>query len=301
MAIQKELWLPRIEENLFQKYELLSTFASDDSIYANNKTIHLPSAGTTPSITKGNGVYPVAIGERTDQEVTYNLTNYEIGPIRLGWADQLQLSYDKSQSITNDFMGGLGDRVIREMLVSFYHRTAGTYVETTGATATAHSPSATSNRHALTGANVLSAALILDKQQIPMSDRFLLLDATMFYQLLTDMNYTAERVEVNPNGLSILIPPIYGFRVVQLPHVGHIVAATGAIRPVGHVGATTDEAVGLAIHKQAVSFAKTGVEGFVQQNSPEYFADLLSASVWAGGSYRRYDKYGVVPIIGDTI
>jgi hypothetical protein len=216
MAIQKELWLPRIEENLFQKYELLSTFASDDSIYANNKTIHLPSAGTTPSITKGNGVYPVAIGERTDQEVTYDLTNYEIGPIRLGWADQLQLSYDKSQSITNDFMGGLGDRVIREMLVSFYHRTAGTYVETTGATATAHSPSATSNRHALTGANVLSAALILDKQQIPMSDRFLLLDATMFYQLLTDMNCTAERVEVNPNGLSILIPPIASSLIPKL-------------------------------------------------------------------------------------
>jgi hypothetical protein len=153
----------------------------------------------------------------------------------------------------------------------------------------------------LTGADVLSAALILDKQQIPMSDRFLLLDATMFYQLLTDMKYTAERVEVNPNGLSILVPPIYGFRVVQLPHVAHIVASTGAVRPVGHVGATTDEAVGLAIHKRAVSFAKSTPNVIVENDSAAYFGGLLSGQVFAGGSYRRYDKYGVVPIIGDTV
>ena len=95
MAIQKEVWIPAIEENIYKGLEIISNVCTDDSTYVGNKTVHIPNAGTAPTVSRGNTTYPVAITERTDSDVNYNLTNFEIGPVRLGWADSLQLSYEK--------------------------------------------------------------------------------------------------------------------------------------------------------------------------------------------------------------
>ena len=303
MAIQKELWSGAIQENFYKGIEVIKQAFTDDTMFlmsgANGaKTIHVPSAGSLGSPTKGNSTYPVSITERPDQDVSYDLSNYEIGPLRLGAFDQFQLEYDKLQSITNDFMGGLGDRAAREIMIANYHYTSGKYVNTTGSAYAAHVASGTGNRKGLTGADLRKAAGIMDTQVVPQNERYLLVDSTMFWQLMDDMGYNSTRVELKAmEGFQILSTPVYGFTVITMPLVVTATAA-GVVNAFGATGATTDVAVALAIQKSCGSFASTDVFSFTSEQRPEYFGDILSATLYCGGSYRRYDKKGIVPILG---
>jgi hypothetical protein len=297
MAIQKELWINEIQENLYRGLEAIKLAATDDSAFVNGKTIHIPTAGAATAITKGNSTYPVSVSERTDSDNSYDLTNYEFGPYRIGWSDALQLSYDKTKSIVNDLTGGLSERVARELMIGWYHYTAGKYVATTGSSYAAHATAATGNRKGLTGADLRKAAAILDTQKIPMADRYLLVDNTMFWQLMDDMEYNAERVGVIGNGLQTAPGTPYGFTVIAMPAVIYATSA-GVVREYGDAGATTDQAAALALHKSAASWALTDTEVFEGlEKDPAYFGTLISGAIYGGGKYRRYDKLGIVPII----
>jgi len=297
MAIQQELWLSEIQENLFKGLEAISVAATNDSAYVNGTTVHIPNAGTAASVTKGNSTYPVAISSRADNDNSYSLTNYEIGPLHLGITEQIQLSYDKEKSLINDLMGGISERVARELMISWYHYTSGAYVETSGTNYAAHATGATGNRKGLAGSDLRRAAGILDKQLVPMSERYLLVDSIMFWQLMDDLEYNADRVGALGNGLQTAPGTPYGFTVISMPAV--VYATTGGtVRAYGNAGAATDKSVALAIQKSCASWSLTDplmLEG--QSNDPAYFGKLLSATMYGGGKYRRYDKYGVVPII----
>ena len=304
MAVNKEIWLPSIQENLFKGFELLRQVASDDSAYVQNYKVHVPNAAAAPSVSRANSTYPVAVTERSDTDVDYSLTNFEIGPVRLGWAEKLQLSYDKVQSITADFIGNLNENMKNYILSQWYDYSASTLVSTTGSSTSTNwlgGSAAGSLKHML-GADVRSAAQILDRQKFPTNDRYLLVDYAQFWQLLGDLAYNAARVEVI-NGLSATMDAIYGFKVIQLPYVAAVDVNTGTasmIEPATADGSytftTNNRPVALAFHKSAVSYAWTPVEMFTAEQDPGHFGDVMSASVYGGGKYRRTSANGVVAI-----
>lgn len=300
MAIQRELWVNAITENLWKGFEAMRHVGTDDSTFVESKTIHIPAAGST-KVTRGNVTYPVTAVEREDHELSYDLTNFEIGPVRLGWADGLQLSYNKVQSVTNDFMGNMAEHMQRYICSQWYSYQASTLVSTSGATATNWLTGASANTslHSITGADVRSAAEILDRDKFPMNDRFLILDYKMFWQLLGDLTYNPARLEIVA-GLSATIDNIYGFKVIQFPYVAAIGITNGIVVPEATDGSIAwtggNRPLGLAFHKSAVSFAFTGIKPFTNNDDSSMFGDILSASVYGGGKYRRYGKEGVVGI-----
>ena len=302
MAIQKEFWLPSVQENLFKGIEIIKSVASDDSAYVQNKTVHIPNAGSAPNVTRANSTYPVLITERTDATVEYNLTNFEIGPVRLGWADALQLSYDKVSSITTDFMGNMNE-ALKNYMLSQWLGTSVEVVPTTGSAITTNwlGGSSTGSPKAIKGVDVRSAASILDKQKFPSSDRYLLLDYAMFWQLIGDVSYNDSRIG-QVAGFPATIDNVYGFTVIQLPYVAAFNANADAVV---HVPSTADGSftfvaasrpVGLAFHKSAVGWAMTDVNMIIQNESPEHFGDIMSATVFAGGKYRRTANTGIVAV-----
>jgi hypothetical protein len=307
MAIQKEIWLSSIEDNLFKGFELLQQAATNDSAFVNNKTVHVPNAAAAPTVSRGNTTYPVAVSERNDTDLTYNLTNFEIGPVRLGWADGLQLSYDKVASVTNDFMGNLSENMKNWAISQWWTHNGGDVdrlVSTTGTATTTNwlGGSATGALKQLLGADVRNAAKILDKEKFPVTDRYLLLDYEMFWQLLGDVSYNANRIEVVA-GLPATIDNIHGFKVIQLPYVLALSANTGTLTTIAPNAAdgsftfsSTSRPAGLAFHKSAVSFAWTDPYIMTNDNDATMFGDVMSATVYGGGKHRRIDGKGVVAI-----
>lgn len=86
MALAREVWLNIVEDNLFTPtLQQIQTAIKDDSAFVYTgggvSTVHIPNAGTAASITKGNDTYPVAVTKRTDNDNSYSLSNYEVGPV----------------------------------------------------------------------------------------------------------------------------------------------------------------------------------------------------------------------------
>lgn len=303
MAIPKEVWLGMVENNLFDDtLAKVQMGIKDDSAFvaAGGSVVHIPNAGTAATVTKSNDTYPVAVTKRTDNDNYYSLTNFEVGPVLVSWKDGKSASYEQTESILVDQLSGLGVRLGREILLGQYHYTSGLYVPTTGGNATAHSPSATGNRKVLLGADIRTALGIMDRTSVPTGDRYLYVDSTMYWQLMTDLGYTAYRTDLAILGQTGMTDNILGIKIIMMPQVLHSVVSTGAIRAIDHAGATTDQAVALLVQKSCTSMAISEINGFADDSRAEYFGDLYSASVYGGGKYRRYDKYGVVPIIQAT-
>ncbi len=298
MAIQRELWADMIQEELRAKLDPLNNFALDLSEYAEGTTIHIPVAGAT-QIVKNNTNWPLTAAERADTVVDIVLNTYHWTPMVVKQADKVQLAYDKMASLYNSLNGGLGERLLIESLIGMYHYTSGAYVTTTGASYPAHATGATGNRRGLTSMDIRKAAALLDKQKVPIADRWLVVDSIMFWQLVDDLAYNADRVDVVA-GLPSITTPLYGFTIVSVPQVAYV-QSTGAVREYGNSGAATDNAVALAIQKSCVGFGMSGIEIFVDEGNPLYQGDILSGWVLHGSNYLRTTKEGVIPIIQATV
>ncbi len=303
MAIQKELWLPVIEENFFAEWSKLTQLGKDDSVYVIKNgahvKVHIPNAGSPGAVVKNNTSYPVTVTERTDTTVEYNVDSFQVPPVRVGRYDAAMLSYDKLQSIAKDFMGGIGEHLLYNSFVNWYiGKQTGKFVETTGSTVPSEATGATGNVKAITTADVKKAAKILDKQKVPQTGRILLLPASMFYQLHDSV---IEKFDIVDNdGLAMFDKEFYGFQVVKMPYVLQL-QSNGTVREVGNAGATTDIEGGLAYHKDMVSIARENTYIYDGADRPEYYGDIMSAEAWAGAKYRRTDLFGVVPVLQTTV
>lgn len=307
MSVNKELWAPIIEETLFASYELLSQLATDDAIYVNSSStgkyhkVYIPQSGDIDGVTVNPSVYPLSVSERTDTTLDYSLDHLAMNPIRLGGYDISLLSYDKMKSIIHDFTGNIGEAQLYKTFVNWYiGKNSGQYVETTGtATRTSSAPSSTATVKKMLIADLISARNILKKQKIYGTYK-LILPVDMFDDLYTDILEGSHNVRiVEKDGLTMLDSQFMGCDVYQFPSVANVTSA-GAIRAYGHVGATGDLEAGYLLHPQYASFAKGDLNVYVDDSSATYLGDVVSAEAWIGGSYRRTDKKGIVPIIQAT-
>jgi hypothetical protein len=306
MAVQKELWLPLIEENMFAAWERLSMLATDDDIYVNSgvgraKKVYIPQAGAAGTLLIDPSVYPLTVSERADTTLDYTLEHLVMPPIRLGNFDTSLLTYDKMKSILNDHTGTIGEAQLYKAFIKWYiGKRTGKFVETSGTTAAVSAATgSTQSCKVILPADVIKAAEILDTQKVPDDgQRFLVLSAQMFYQLLSAITAVSSNISIiEKDGLVMLNQPYYGFNIVKFPQVINVVTSTYAVRALGHAGATTDRQAGLAFHKSMVSVAKGDFNLFVDEGSATMLGDVVSAEAYIGGLYRRADFVGVVPIV----
>jgi hypothetical protein len=284
---------------------ILTVATEEPSDFINSTKVHIPNAGSVPGTVRGDVVLPLAVTERTDLDHEYDLLKFRVKPQNVEWALKYQLSYDKIQSITKDLMGTLSQDMSKYMMSQWYYKATGSLVATTGTPTTTNwlgGSAAGSIKH-ITGADVRKAATIMDGQNVPSNDRYLILDYEMFWQLIGDLAYGSNRLEVVP-GLGTTLPEVYGFRVIQMPFVAAVDTSDNIKVPAAADAsltfASTDRPVGLAIQKSMASMAISSVTAFVNDNDPTYYGTILSAAVYGGGKYRRRDGKGIVAIRGTS-
>ena len=308
MSLDKQIWLPVVQDNLFEGRDELAAIATNDNIYvvtAGNGIFHkvyIPQAGDPGQLIINPTEFPLQVSERIDDVLEYQLDHLAMPAKRLGKFDLDKLSYDKMASVINDKYGRMGEGQLYKTFNNWYiGKETGKHVETSGANAVGHAPAATGNRKKLVVDDVEKAANILDMQLIPQSERTLLLDSTMFYQLYNDIRTGNHNIRIiEKDGLQMLSEPILGFNIVKKSRVIYTTANGTTVRDIYASGAATDIAVGLALHKSAVTFADGDFEMYVDERNPLYLGGIMSAETWIGGKYRRKDKKGVVPILHAT-
>lgn len=306
MALNKELWLGTIQENLYKSDEFLNSVGQDHSGYVNNITVHVPQAGSNPTITKNLTTFPAAIGQRTDADLTYNMNLYYSQPIRVGFDETAFISYDKRASVLSQHLNTMRNVIGNNTLYSWAPSGSGTYVKTTGSTvSTALAPSATSTRKAITLADLFEANSILDAQNLnPADERYLIMPSSMYWQMLNDTNISKQlewgSSAVAPTGV---VPMVAGLKVIKRSTVVvYDNTGTPVLKTVNDNGtpsspASTDNLGCLVVSSSYVSKAFGGINVYSNDNDPTFYGDIMSITVAQGAAKLRTNQEGVVAIV----
>lgn len=294
MALNKQIWLNTIIENFFPN----NSFAAksvDDSAFVNNKTVHIPNAGAPSGVKINRTQKPATANQRTDNDLTYDVDELTTDPIYIPNVDMVELSYDKRQSVLMNDRTQLQNAAAQNLLYRWFNN--GYIVETTGDARPAHtSTTATGNRKKMTKATVLAIATKFNTDDVPLENRFILLDASMYDDLLEDLtDKELSAFLASANAQQGTLGNLYGFGIMLRSKVLRL-KSDKALLKWEENAAATELAAGLAWQQNCVSRAMGDVKMFDSTDNPLYYGDIYSFLMRVGGAMRRYDKKGVAVI-----
>lgn len=299
MAIQKEIWAQSIVEGLFASNSFLSKAFNADEYVNAGKIVHIPQAGAASKVEKDRSTLPATVKTRTDTDVTFTLSEFTTDPVRIPHADTVELSYDKRNSILRQDKLALMDKVAEDFLFNWSPAADNTIV-TTGGEVEAYTSKATGKRNGLSRADVLSLMTKFNKENIPQEGRYLLLDAMMYSQLLSDLTANENSAFLaSADAQNGILGKLFSFNVMMRSQSALYTAAK-APKKWSDTGATTDLAAALAWHDQAVCRALGYVEAFENERDATYYSDIYSFLVRAGGRIMRSDEKGVYALVQGT-
>ena len=298
MALNKQVWLNSLVENFFPDNSF-ATKSIDDSAYVSNKTVHIPNAGAPSGVEINRTKKPAGVNQRTDQDLTYDMDELTTNPIYIPNIDTVELSYDKRNSVLwNDRME-LQKNAHQNLLYRWFAES--TVVETVGANRAAHTTAtATGNRKKMSKETVLALMTKFNQDDVPAENRYILLDAVMYADLLDDLTDKELSAFLNSaNAQQGIVGNLYGFDIMQRSQVLRLTSAKKLLKW-SETAAATELAAGLVWQQNCVSRALGEIKMFDKVDDPTYYGDIYSFLMRVGGSYRRYDKKGIACIAEAT-
>lgn len=291
MALNKQIWLSTIQENFYPNNSF-AVHSVDDSAFVSYKTVHVPNAGAPSGVVINRTTKPATVNQRTDNELTYDIDELTTNPIHIPNVDVVELSYDKRQSVLMNDRQQLQKAAMENLLYKW--AAAGTVIKTSGEDTTAHtSTTATGTRKKITKGDVLKTATKMNVDDVPLEGRYLLLDASMYNDLLadlTDKELSAYLASANAQGG--VLGRLYGFDIMMRSRVLRL--NDSAVVKWDAAGVATEVAAGLAWQQGCVSRALGEIKMFDSTDNPLYYGDIYSFLLRTGGALRRYDKKGVI-------
>ncbi len=267
MALQKEIWLSTIVEKFFAD-DTFAGRAANHSAFAEGSKIHVPNAGSKPAVTVDNTTYPVEHAERADADLYYNLHKYEVGPVRVGDIDDVQLSYDKRTSVLGSVKNALTEQVHSDILTAWV----------AGCTATAQKTVAATFGKAA----VLAAKLAFDKKDVPQNGRCIILTPEAYNALLGELSDAEQfAFSASANSANGTVGKYLGFDFYMRSTIDT---------------ATSNKTTAFAWQQDCVSVALGNVDVIDNPRRAEYFGDIISATVLAGGAPVRSDGAGIFKV-----
>ena len=299
MAIQREIWLEDIVANLFKSNPHLNYAVNADQFVLQGKVVHIPNAGSKPSVTRNRDSLPATVVQRTDVDITFNLDEFTTAPMLITNADDAELSYDKRQSVIGEHSDALAE-LIGDWFFYYWAPTASTQmVRTSGASTPAHV--GTGVRKAVTLQDILDIQTKMNSNSVPAKDRYAVLDSQLYAQLQKDMTATQYRdFTQHQNVAEGVLGKLYGFTILD-PRAT-VLRYSNAATPVPYEPgsdstADTDFAGGLFWQRNSVIRALGMTDFYEDTGNPTYYGDIYSALVRAGGRKRRNDAKGVVALV----
>ena len=298
MALLRTMWMARIMENLFAPNEFLNESLNWDE-YANAgiKTVVIPQAGTPTGYERNRTIFPAPITERPDGDISYDMVDYTSNPQRVRDLEQLQMSYNKMQSVIFNMLMNIQDGVALDILYAWRAEIAARILQTSGAAKPTSLAGATGNRKLLTYNDLVDLHTAMDNDKIPAAGRRILLPSTMYNGMFLDAdikeNFNSKLADLNKG----ILGEVLGFTIVKRAEVLRYTDAGVAKLPTAATVAT-DAKAGLAYHPAFVGKSKTVVNVLADaEPRPEHFGRIMSCELQAGGSKAYSDGRGAYAIV----
>jgi hypothetical protein len=310
MALIKEIWVADVQEALNRNADFLP-FSIDDSAYIAFGTVHIPQSGGNPTVIKNPATFPLTISERTDTDRTYAMNQFALEPTLITNLDELQISYDKRQSVLGQQITTLTQRIGDEVAISWTATGAANLRDTSGtASGSALAPGATGTRKAVTLADIAYLAQKLDLDNVPRGGRKLLMSTGMFWQLMEISDVLRASYNGFQNQGNVLqtgtVAQLFGFDIMIRPVVSVFADTATSPKAFGAATATTDNLACIAFHTSTVRRALGSITPLYNSGSngnglPEYLGSIFNMEVMLGSAIGRADMKGVATLVQDWV
>lgn len=310
MGIQKEIWISDIQEQLYANNDFIKFSVSHDG-FVENKTVHVPQAGTIPSVQKDRAILPITIDQRTDTDRTYNLSKYDAGAILIEDIEKIQVNYDKRMSVMRQYLNAINDRLglefLYQMLGTGLTTAGGQIVLSSGSAASGLTPpGGTGNRLQVTLNDIKACAAKLGGDDVPGMNRYMVMPSVVYWDFveankayLLNMDYNKSLS--NEDIATGVVGKVYGFKIIERSYTAvYADAATPTKKAVGAATAATDCWACVAWQQDMVARAKGAVTFYEDVANPVYQGDVYSAAVLFAATTLRTDGKGIVTLVQNT-
>lgn len=298
-----------IIEKLRKVNPFLAFAIIENAFVLGGAVVHIPNAGASPTVVKNRSTFPATAVQRTDSFVTYALNVFTTTPTFVTWHEENEISYDKTDSVLNDhvqtLMEAVGDDILYAWVTGIKSDgtadsiPAANIIKTTGAAVAVTEDGQTGTRKAFTYTDLANAQAKMNKMNVPKSDRYALLESYQYQQLINSLSSNQmaafQQTADIANGI---VGRLAGFNILERSSVlafnGNVPVAPGtALSATSCLGA-------LCWQKDSVALALGDIKPFQDDDNPQYYGDIFSAAVKAGGRCRRQDWAGVIAIVQDA-
>jgi hypothetical protein len=135
---------------------------------------------------------------------------------------------------------------------------------------------------------------------VPKVDRYALLESNAMDEFTDGLTVNQEKqFSEHYDAKEGVVGKLFGFTFLERTKVAMSTAAL-AIQPLGAAVGATDHVASLFWQKDSVARALGEKKFFEKKDDPEYYGDIYSALLRAGGRRRRADDAGVIAMIQDA-
>jgi hypothetical protein len=301
MPITTEVWAAHIAPNLFPNNEFHAQGVKDDA-WVENKTVHRPNEGASPSVEKNRVVTPAVAISRTDADASYDIDEYTSTPTKIRDVETIEVNYDKRSSVLMSHTNELKRYIANSVMYNWAPTASTNIIRTSGVNRPANTPGGTLTRKKITIDDIINARLILDDADVPVEGRCILLPAHMYNDLISQ-NWTAL-LQLQQEGKAVLskseIGMLHGFNIFQRGKKNTLrYNNAGTPVPIDPItaGGATDNAAALCWHPDFVCRALGEVKVYYNESDALYYGDVISAMARGGGRKVYNNQDGVVSIV----
>ena len=250
MALNKEIWVNDIKEQLLPNNTFV-TKGTDYSAFADAHTIHIPVEDGLVRVEVDRDDLPGTVSTSTEQRKEINMHHFTTDPVRLFRPEDVELSYDKRRLVTEKIAKSLNNKIATKAIELLSQNSTDINL-----------PDTPSARKAL-----LALTKMFDRDNYPEQDRYVLMSADAYSALLNELSEVQTSAFLACADMKAgVVGQIYGLNILKRSDIGRAYTAQM-----------------LAWHKSQYSFALGPVEVYSQENAPEYYGTILSASTRFGG------------------
>lgn len=302
-AVTVELWVAYIMKRFWKDNTFLKYFYDDGQYIVNGSIVHIPQPGAKPVVRKNRATFPGTAVRRADTDIVYVMDEYSTDPTHIQDAEEVEVSYDKMDSILTDHQGALNEDMADDFLIKILDGLPeANIVYTTGELVDAKVAGQTGQRRVAVPKDLKRAKLKMDKANVPKKDRYALLDADMMDEItdvLSESQMNAFRSIYDPE--KGILGFYEGFTILDRSFVG---VANGALNgsselvmnALGAAVAADDDVVSICWQKDAAAKAISEPKFFENKQDALFYGDVYSALMRMGGRRRRDDSAGVICI-----
>jgi len=304
MAVNQEIWLREITKRLFKNNMFLDQAYREDANVLGGVVCHIPQPGAAANVVKNRNSYPATTVRRTDTDITYNLDEYSTDPTHIPDIELETITYDKVGSVLDDHFGYLMQELADDQIIKWTQSIPQVnIINTSGEPTAALEVGQNGLRAAFRWQDLRDASRVMNKGNVPQENRFALIEENMFQQLVDSVSATAYKDFSKEYDVAKgTVGTLFGFNIMRRSTVIAALAALDGsnnlqVNALDSVMGATDNVGAFCFQMNAIGLSLGAMKMFQRENDPQYYGNIWSTSIRAGGRRRRGDDKGVVAIM----